>query len=62
MDVELYKLVGQKMKDAGFIRSIEQIWCRWKSLKQAYYKTKSHNNTSGSDHATCCFYNELSDL
>ena len=59
---DLFRMVGDRMRGAGFIRTVEQIRCRWKGLKQAYYKAKAHNNTSGRDPASCPFYRELNDL
>lgn len=59
---KMFQKVSDKLTDAGFPRTVEQVRCRWKALKSLYYKTKKHNNTSGSDPQKCPFYNELDQL
>ncbi|KAL7392155.1 hypothetical protein ABVT39_020096 [Epinephelus coioides] len=51
-DSEIYKKVSEKLREAGFVRTPDQIKHRWKTLKKAYYKAKRQNATSGSDPST----------
>lgn len=58
-NADVFQKVSTKLAEAGFQRTVEQIRCRWKAL---YYKTKKHNNTSGSDPQRCPFYDEWEKL
>ncbi len=35
----IFKRVPSKMAEVGYVRTVEQLRCRWKSLRSAYYKT-----------------------
>ena len=59
---DIFQKVSTKMREAGFVRTVEQIRCRWKSLKQPYFKAKKQNNTSGSDPATCPYFEILDEM
>nr|XP_015796201.2 uncharacterized protein LOC107372477 [Nothobranchius furzeri] len=48
-DSEIYKKITEKLREAGFVRTPDQVKYRWKMLKKAYYKAKKQNNTSGSN-------------
>ncbi|XP_035289912.1 uncharacterized protein LOC118236024 isoform X1 [Anguilla anguilla] len=61
-NVHMFKKVSNKMVEAGFVRTVEQIRCRWKSLKQSYCKAKSHNSTSGSDTVKCPYFDFLNEM
>ncbi|KAJ8348279.1 hypothetical protein SKAU_G00268680 [Synaphobranchus kaupii] len=61
-NVHMFKKVSNKMVEAGFVRTVEQIRCRWKSLKQSYCKAKIHNSTSGSDPTKCPYFDILNDM
>ena len=60
-NVHMFKKVSNKMVEAGFVRTVEQIRCRWKSLKQSYCKAKAQN-TSGSDPAKCPYFDFLNEM
>ncbi|XP_029973164.1 uncharacterized protein LOC115406995 [Salarias fasciatus] len=51
-DSEVYRKVSKKLREAGFIRTPDQIRHRWKTLKAMYCKAKKDNGTSGSDPST----------
>lgn len=59
---ETLKKVSCRMAEEGYLRTVEQVRCRWKSLRKTYYETKRKNNTSGSEHTSCPFFTELNNL
>ena len=61
-NAELLLVVHNEMEDAGYCRSVEQIRNRWKVLRIAYNKAKCHNSTSGSDPASCPYYDLLDEI
>lgn len=59
---ETMKKISGRMAEEGYLRSVEQVRCRWKCLRRTYYETKRQNNTSGSDRTTCPSFMELDSL
>ncbi|XP_051524509.1 uncharacterized protein LOC127423880 [Myxocyprinus asiaticus] len=59
---EPFKKVAQRLKEAGFIRSPEQIRVRWKQLKQTYYRAKMMNGSSDTDPVMCSHAEILEEL
>ncbi|XP_070398325.1 uncharacterized protein [Nothobranchius furzeri] len=57
---EIYKKVTEKLREAGFVRTPDQVKYRWKTLKKAYYKAKKHNSTSGSNPSSFTEYRNCS--
>ena len=45
---DLFKKVAQKMKEAGFTRTPEQVRVRWKNLRKAYHGAKRNNQNKWS--------------
>lgn len=43
----IFEIVHDKMVEAGFQRSTEQVITKWKSLKVAYYSARKHNKDDG---------------
>lgn len=59
---ELFRRAANKLHDAGFSRTPEQIRVRWKTLKKGYYLAKRANGKSGHNPQTCLFYDHLDEL
>ena len=56
---DLLKDVHQKLKDAGYSRSIEQMKNRWKVLKASYHKAKQAVDRSGAAPTNFPFFEKI---
>lgn len=61
-NVDLFKTVCEKLKEAGASRTVEQIRNRWKTLKTAYFKAKIHNNRSGADPSNFPCFDKMEEI
>jgi hypothetical protein len=60
--VEIFKLVEDKMKEMGFIKTASQLQIKMKQLKELYYKCKNNNNKSGESRTEFLYYEQMDNL
>jgi hypothetical protein len=60
--VEIFKLVEDKMKEMGFIKTASQLQIKMKHLKELYYKCKKNNNKSGESRTEFLYYEQMDNL
>lgn len=60
----MWEAIGKGMEELGFPdkRNAGDCESKFKNLKRLYISTVDHNNTSGNDHKTCAYFDEMSSL
>ncbi|KAF5301446.1 hypothetical protein FQA39_LY02175 [Lamprigera yunnana] len=57
--IEIFKLVEEKLKDKGFIKTASQLQIKMEHLKELYYNCKKTNNTSGKRRREFLYYEQM---
>jgi len=60
--IDIYKSLEPAMKEAGFIKSGEQMKLKMKHLKEMYYKCKRNNSISGHDRMSFQYFEAMDEL
>lgn len=60
--IDIYKSLEPTMKEAGFIKSAEQMKFKMKHLKEMYYKCKRSNSVSGHDRMSFQYFEAMDEL
>jgi hypothetical protein len=50
---DVFNKVSAKMREGGFVRTVEQMSFCWKALKQGFFKARKRNNSSESNPVKC---------
>ncbi|XP_077276963.1 uncharacterized protein LOC143905409 isoform X2 [Temnothorax americanus] len=60
--IDVYKSLEPSMKQAGFVKSGEQMQLKMKHLKELYYRCKRNNSTSGHNRMSFQYFEAMDEL